>query len=73
MIERGVGLAKVGGIFAGIGAIMSIGELALISVCPMVCPALITFGGSALLGGSGDAALGGALAGISKIIKEIRG
>jgi len=70
VIDFGGGFAAGGGIGAGIGLLLTLGGAALTCVCPVLGPAVMSFGIGATVGGGADVAIGGAIAGVSKIIKE---
>jgi len=72
VIDGAGAFAAGAGIGGGLGVLMMIGGAALTCVCPVAGPALIAFGIGATVGGAAEAAAGGAVAGVAKIIKEAK-
>ena len=69
-IDVGGGIALTGGISFGAGLLSLIGGAALTCVCPVLGPFLADMGISLMSGGFIEAGIGGAVSGVSKIIKE---
>ena len=73
VIDGAGGFAAMTGIGgAGIGGLMMIGGAALTCICPVAGPALVAYGIGVALGGAIDAAAAGTVAGVAKIIKEVK-
>ena len=72
VIDGAGAFAAGAGIGAGVGALIFLGGAALTCVCPVLGPAIMSFGVGATIGGGVEAAGAGAVAGVSKLIKEFQ-
>lgn len=72
VIDVAGAFATGAGIGGGLGVLMMIGGAALTCVCPVAGPFVFAAGVGATVGGAGSAAAGGAVAGVAKIIKEVK-
>lgn len=70
VIDGGLFAVKVGGCTAGLGVLTFLGGTALSIFCPVAGPFIAAVGTGWLGAGGVEAAIGGATAGISKLIKE---
>ena len=70
VIDGAGAFAAGAGIGAGVGVLLTLGGAALTCVCPVVGPIVMSVGIGAFVGGGAEAAIGGAVAGGAKIIKE---
>ena len=65
-------VAAGGGIGAGLGILAMIGGAALTCICPVAGPIVFSAGFGAATAGTAEAAISGAVAGITKVIKTIK-
>ena len=63
-------IAKYEGIGAGGGALLWIGGTALTCICRIACPIIAGIGMGTTVGGCLFASMAGAVAGVSKLIKD---